>query len=61
MAMKYYHIGFSEKLKNHGVDCLKTFCSMTKEQFEKTGLNMGQVIKCICAADAIKKKQSDPN
>lgn len=61
MAMKNYHIGFSEKLKNHGVDCLKIFCSMTKEQFEKTGLNMGQVIKCICAADDIKKKQSDPN
>lgn len=61
MAMEKYHIGFSEKLKNHGVDCLKTFCSMTKEQFEKTGLNMGQVIKCICAADDIKKKQSDPN
>lgn len=57
MVMERFHIGFIEKLKDNGVDCLKTFCSMTTEQFEKTGLNLGQVIKCTRAAEDIKKFQ----
>lgn len=52
--MKSYHIGFIEKLKNNGVDCLKTFCSMTEEQFEKMELNKYQVRKCILVAYDIK-------
>lgn len=52
--MKKYDIGFIEKLKNNGVDCLETFCSMTEEQFEKMELNKGQVRKCILVAYDIK-------
>lgn len=47
---------FVNKLEEHGIDCLETFCSMTESDFEEMGLNKGQRRKCVLAAEYIKEQ-----